>query len=167
MPAAQQHLGILYRKTIFSAPGTRFRTGIRYEDLDIFYRLFEQASKIAYLPEPLYFYRSHPRSFIHTISKGRMDVIEVTDRIVERYAGTSHEKGALSRSFSANFNVLLLLLRSGYEAPEMLERVWGNVRRGRMGALRDPKVRLKNKIGALLSYGGRPVLRCLARITGD
>lgn len=156
--------GILYRREIFSKPDTRFREGIRYEDLDIFYRLFERASKIAYLPEPLYFYRSHPRSFIHTISPGRLDVIGVTDRIVEHYRDTPLEKGALSRSFSANFNVLLLLLRTGYDAPEMEKRVWKNVCRGRRGALADPKVRLKNKIGALLSYGGRPILRLLARV---
>ncbi|MDE7159576.1 MAG: glycosyltransferase [Muribaculaceae bacterium] len=157
--------GVLYRRSIFEYPDTRFREGIRYEDLDIAHRLFERARSIAWLPEELYFYRSHPQSFIHTLSRGRLDAVEVTDRIVERYRGTPLEKAALSRSFSASFNVLALLLRTGYEAPEMLERVWENVRRGRRRALTDPRVRMKNRIGALLSYGGLPILKCLARIS--
>lgn len=74
--------GSLYRRDIFFPDGPRYREGRWYEDLDIFYKLFERASKIAYLPEKLYFYRQNPQSFINTVSPGRFDVLDVTDRFL-------------------------------------------------------------------------------------
>lgn len=144
----------------------RFQEGIRYEDLDIFYRLYEGARKFIYLRFPFYFYRSNPRSFINTWSEARLDVLDVTDRIVT-YMQEKHPElvaAALSRRFSAHFNMLLLMMKYKVDNPDAMRRCREVIRTGRARALRDPKVRLKNKLGALLSFGGMPLLRFISRI---
>ena len=148
-------------------PGARFTAAedSTPADLDLFYRLFERAGKIAYLPEKLYFYRKNPSSFINTLSPGRFDALTVTDRILSYYCGTPLEPAARDRRFSAHFNILLLLLRSGSDGHEPKSRAWSVEKRGRAEAIRNPKVRLKNKLGAILSYGGRPFLNLLSKLS--
>lgn len=135
----------------------RFREGIRYEDLDAFYRFYDGASKITYLPEQLYFYRQNPSSFMHCWDAKRLDVLDVTDRIVE-YMRLRHPrlvKAAEDRRFSAHFNMLLLMMTYGVDNQDAIDRCWNVIKAGRLQALLDPKVRLKNKAGALLSYAGK------------
>lgn len=144
----------------------RFREGIRYEDLDAFYRFYEGADTIAYLPEPHYFYRKNPRSFTNTWSDARLDVLDVTDRMVEffreRYPAVL--RAALDRRYSAHFNMLALMLRNNIDNPRALQRCMDVVREGRSRALKDRKVRMKNKIGALSSLGGVRLLRLLSKM---
>lgn len=163
-PPMNHAWGTLYRRGIFLPDGPRFTEGLWYEDLDLFYRLFERASSVAYLPEKLYFYRKNPGSFINTVAPGRFDALRVTDRIEEYYRGTSMAPAARDRRFSAHFNILLLLMRSGYDSPEVLRKAWMVVKSGRAEALGNPRVRLKNKAGALLSYGGLPLLKLMSKI---
>jgi hypothetical protein len=143
----------------------RFRCGIRYEDLDAFYRFYERAERIAYVPRKLYFYRQTEGSFLHRWSPGRLDVLAVTDRIVdfmrERHPGLV--PAAMDRRFSANYNMLLLMLRYGTGDAAQRAATWSVVRASRAEVLRNPHVRLKNKLGALWSYGGLAALRLAAR----
>lgn len=131
-----------------------FNNGIWYEDLDSFYRFFEKAERISYIEQPLYFYRQNPRSFINTWSDARLDVLDVTDRMVEffqeRYPEL--EDAAKDRRFSAHYNMLLLMKKHHIKNPEAMDRCRRIIREGRMRALKDPSVRLKNKVGALLSF---------------
>lgn len=167
----------LYQKIILNAPwgmlmerrligdSIRFREGIRYEDLDAFYRFYEQAEKIAYLPEKLYFYRQSDDSFIHQWSDARLDALDVTDRIVD-YMTARHPElipAALDRRFSAHFNILLLMSRLGIKNDGQIKRCLDVIREGRTRVLSDKNVRLKNKLGALVSFLGLPTLRFLAR----
>lgn len=145
--------GALIRRELF-ADGRKFREGIRYEDLDAFYHFYENARSILYLPFPYYLYRDNPSSFINTWSEARLDVLDVTDRMLAFF-----EKGypalipaASDRRFSAHFNMYLLMKRHKAANPEALERCRRVIREGRRRALSDPSVRLKNKVGALLSY---------------
>lgn len=146
-----------------------FREGIWYEDLDAFYRFFEQTDRIAFIPLPLYFYRLNLKSFITTWSPGRLDVLDVTDRIVNHFK-TNHPEllhAALDRRFSAHFNILTLLLKYKIDDPTNLNRCLSVIKEGRKRALTDPKVRFKNKIGALASFGGLPTLKVLSRLFAD
>lgn len=173
--------GVLMRADLMRGPdGLRFLEGHYYEDLELFPRLCLRAGRIGYLETPLYFYRQHPKSFVHTFSPSRLDALVVTDRICRLMEREMPElaPAACDRRFSAAFNILLLLERErpqGVPAPRY--RVYGKtyaeiaghcrsvIRQGRMEALRDPKVRLKNKLGALLSLFGTRPLRFLARHT--
>lgn len=167
---------ILYRERMHNSPwavmmrrrllgdSQRFREGIRYEDLDAFYRFYEGA-RIVHLRQPLYFYRKNPRSFINNWSESRLDVLDVTDRLVD-YMKERHPAltaAAEDRRFSAHFNMLLLMTRLGVKNDEARARCRAVIKAGRLRALKDPNVRLKNKIGALASYLGTPGLWLLSR----
>lgn len=144
----------------------RFREGIRYEDLDAFYRFYERATRIAYLPATIYFYRQAQESFMHQWSPGRVDVLDVTDRMVE-HMSTYHPdlaQAAKDRRFSAHFNLFLLMSRLNTGSAETRQRCLNVIRQGRMDAIRDPKVRIKNKLGALASFGGVAFLKLLSRL---
>lgn len=159
----------LYQKRIMNAPwgvlmerrlldaDCRFREHIRYEDLDAFYRFYEKAAAIVYLHEPVYFYRQVESSFMHRWSRDRLDALDVTDRMLsfmeERYP--SLVPAARERRFSAHFNMFLTLLRYNVGDDESVRRCWKVICQQRRHELSDPNVRLKNKLGALLSYLGR------------
>lgn len=162
-PPMNHAWGTLYSRGIFFPDGPRFTEGLWYEDLDLFYRLFERASRVAYLPEKLYFYRKNPSSFINTVSPARFDALRVTDKIERYYSGTALAPAARDRRFSAHFNMLVLLLRNGSDYPDVFRKAWDMVKCGRREALRNPRVRLKNKTGALLSYGGIPLLKLISK----
>lgn len=167
----------MYQKIILNAPwgmimersmlgdDMRFREGIRYEDLDAFYRFYEKADRIAYLPEKLYFYRQLPGSFIHTWSNERLDALDVTDRMADFICNRYPEIGdaARDRRFSAHFNILLLMLRLGINDSHQISRCLDVVKDGRCRALSDSHVRLKNKLGAIASYGGLGFLRFISK----
>ena len=166
--------GTLFRARLLKGDGSpRFRPG-RYEDLDFFYRVFENARLIAYCDLDVYFYRDNPGSFINRWSEERLDVLDVTDRIVDHYsarlaADPSDQsrmllKAALDRRFSAHFNMLALILRNRDPHPEAEQRCLKVIRENRMAELRDPETRLKNKLGALASFGGTRLIALLARL---
>lgn len=156
--------GMVIRRGLVTGAGG-FREGIWYEDLDSFYRFYEKASQIAYIREPLYFYRQSPESFTGRWSAGRLDVLDVTDRMVEFFSRKDPEllKGAQDRRFSAHFNILLLMSRHGIKDEETSRRCLKVIREGRGRALVDRRVRLKNKIGALASFGGTPFMKLLGK----
>lgn len=155
---------VLYSRSLWS-DDMRFPKGIAYEDLDIFYRLFERAGRVAHTSAETYYYRPTPGSVVNTLSEMRFDVLDVVDRI-ERFAEERYPKllpAARSRSFSAHYNMLLLIIANGLDYPEQKRRCVNAIRRMRLAELRDPKVRMKNKIGALASYLGTGVMRMLGR----
>ena len=143
----------------------KFREGTWYEDLDIFYRLFLDADKVAVIHSPVYFYRRNPSSFINTFSPRRLDVLEVTDRLL-RYVEANEPSlvpAARSRRFSACFNMFLLLCRHR-AMPERQAECWSVIRKYRWAELLDRRTRLKNRLGAALSYGGRWLVSVVLRL---
>lgn len=144
--------GKLFRSHLFS--GIRFREGTTYEDLDLFYHLFLRSRLIAVTPAPLYLYRQHPGSFIHTFSRRRADALDVTARLrrfMELRGDEALAAGARSRQLSANFNILLLTLRHSRklgkgEGREIRRRCMKTIEELGAGCLHDRNVRLKNKI---------------------
>ncbi len=167
----------LYQRYIFNAPwgmlmerellgsDIRFRENTRYEDLDAFYLFYEHAQRIAYIPSKVYFYRNASDSFIHQWSESRLDAMAVTDRIVDHMTLHHPEliEAAKDRQYSAYFSTLLLLLHYGIEDATTMAKCKAVIKQQRLKAIFNPHVRLKNKIGAILSFGGLPLLRILAR----
>ena len=157
--------GMLIKSELVRDAGN-FREGTWYEDLDSFYRFFDRANRILYIKNPLYFYRENPLGFLSSWSDSRLDVLEVTDRMVEYFRQYHPEltNAAEDRRFSAHFNILMLMYKHGIQDPDSIKRCISVVKEGRSRAITDPKVRLKNKLGALLSYCGTPMLRLIAKI---
>lgn len=157
--------GKLYRISIFNdGEPLRFRR-TWYEDLDFFYKAFERTDSICILDRTVYFYRDNPDSFINTWSDGRLDVLDVTDRIVEhmRLRKPSLLRAAKDRRFAAHFNMLVEMTRHGIDNPQQKERCLRVIKEQRLKELTDGKTRIKNKLGALLSYFGMPAIRLVCR----
>lgn len=146
--------------------GLRFKKGIGYEDLQIFYRIYERADRVAYSPSKLYFYRRRGDSYLHTFTMRRVDVLDVVDEM-EVYMQTRNPlmlKAVGSRKLSANFNIFMLMAINGVRNDEVESRCWNNICRLRWQSLFDTRVRVKNKLGILASLMGRRVLYALFRI---
>lgn len=157
--------GVLFHKYIFNGEmPLRFRK-CRYEDLDLFYQAFERSDKICILDQIVYYYRDTPGSFINTWSESRLDALDVTDRMVQHYQDKNTEllKAATDRRFSAHFNILMEMERHNIDNPIQKERCWKVIKNQRFTELTNPNVRLKNKLGALISYFGMPAIRLLCK----
>lgn len=159
--------GVLYRASVFNCEQPlRFRK-CRYEDLDIFYQAFERTDNVCILDRTVYFYRDTPGSFVNSWSKARLDVLDVTDRIEEHMSHRSPAllRAAQDRRFAAHFNMLVEMTRHGIDNPAQKKRCLNVIKEQRLKELMDGKVRLKNKIGALISYIGMPAIRLLCRLS--
>lgn len=151
--------GKLYDARLFN--NLRFKAGIGYEDLQLFYKIYEKADRIVAFDTPLYFYRLRPGSYLNTFSIRRADVLDIVDEI-ENYMQKNHPSllnAAKSRKLSANFNIIRLLSANKAFNVEIEKRCFDNIKRLRTECLFDPKVRFKNKIGILLSFLGYNSLR--------
>lgn len=158
--------GMLFHSSVFNGEHPlRFRK-CRYEDLDLFYRAFEKVDKVCITDRIVYFYRDNPNSFINTWSASRLDVLDVTDRMVKHMEQRSPDllRGAHDRRFSAHFNMLVEMEKLGIEDKEQRERCLKVIKEQRLNELKDPNVRIKNKLGALISYLGMPAIRILCKL---
>lgn len=155
--------GKLYRREIFKSDIEWFRAGRRYEDLEIFPRLYIKAKKIAVSTECVYFYRFNPNSFINQWTPDRCDTLWATQEIIKFISERLPElkRAAISRYFSANFNVFQLASKGGNTELQLM--CWTKICKYRSSILSDPQVRAKNKFGAILSYGGRFISRFVTK----
>jgi len=164
--------GKLFASKLFK--NIQFREGINYEDLDIISPLFVNATKIGYINIPIYFYRQHPESYVHTFSLKRADVLDVTQRLTYFIESKCPKllPAARSRQLSANFNILGLIAANRKfiigedrgKADKIADSCWNKIKELRGESLRNPSVRLKNKIGIILSYiGGRPFFQTVSK----
>ncbi|MDE6812008.1 MAG: glycosyltransferase [Muribaculaceae bacterium] len=158
--------GMLFSSSIFrnfpdSSP-LRFRN-CRYEDLDLFYRAFERAVSIAVIDRVVYFYRDTPGSFINSWSEARLDVLKVTADMESHFAHGNPRlwRAARDRRFSAACNILIELMKYRIYNPEALRYCIDIIRNLRIEELKDRNVRIKNKVGALLSYPALPIIKIL------
>ncbi|MDE5871434.1 MAG: glycosyltransferase [Muribaculaceae bacterium] len=157
--------GMLFRSSVFKGERPlRFRR-CRYEDLDLFYQAFERTDTVCILDRKVYFYRDTPGSFINSWSEARLDVLDVTDRMAAHMADRSPAlfRAAQDRRFSAHFNMLVEMARHGVDNPAQKKRCLDVIKNLRLKEITDGKVRLKNKLGALLSYLGMPAIKLICR----
>lgn len=154
--------GKIYKRSLFDK--IRFREGIYYEDLDLFYKLFLEAKKIVYIDTPVYFYRDTPGSILHEWKPKRLDVLEVTKRMEVFLEKTepSLVRAARDRRLSANFNMFCLATIHGEK--EIADGCWRLIKCYRKESLLNKKVRLKNKAGIILSYFGKRFFGFIGKI---
>ncbi len=155
--------GKVYKACLWD--GIRFPSDIYYEDLAIFYKIYERASKVVHETAMLYGYRQRPSSIMGNFTLKRADVLEVVDGFVEdiRRRHPSLLRAALDRKFSANMNILWLMTATGVSDDTIIARCWANIKSLRCQSLFNRRVRLKNRLGALISYCGLKPLRLLFR----
>lgn len=84
--------GKLYAARLFTKSDIRYPDGRRYEDIATTYRLFDEASTVAFTDEPLYYYRLREDSITATPSVQDIDDLEKTYlEISEHYEGNSSD----------------------------------------------------------------------------
>ncbi len=166
-----------FRSDLFD--GLRYTEGRRYEDLDIFYKLYWRAGAVVHDTAPIYFYRQHPASFVHRWDDHRADVLDVTDDIVtwaKDLGDTALVSAAMDRRLSARFNILVTAARTlraaqcaaipTVSAPTQaapscdvaaLQAVVARCRKDidadRRRALRDIHTRMRNRLALLIPTG--------------
>jgi len=151
----------IYRKALFDK--LQFVNGLYYEDLEIFYKLIEASGKdVVWIDSPFYYYRENSRSIINTFTLKRLDVLAVTEQIEKHYASTSLAGAARNRRFSANYNMSILFGLNGHR--EISRQCWSIVKSYRKEVLFDSAGRLKNRIGAAVSYLGLDFSLFIAKI---
>lgn len=154
----------LFRKELFD--GIRFSEGLIYEDLELLPRILSKAKKVVWSNDRQYSYTKRPDSTTRAFSEKRLDVLKVTTSIAERME-TEHPEllpAAYDRMLSANFNMFQLLVRNGMAKSESASKCYDTIKRLRFGRLTDRHVRLKNKVGIIMSYFGRSFLTALCRM---
>ncbi len=147
------------------ADGIAFPDGLYYEDLLYCVETLRRSARVAVIGDVVYYYRDNPSSFINTFSPRRLDVLRVTARVEELLEGDEElQRAARDRRLSACFNIYGLLAvhdRDGRYS-DVSCRCWTLIKDYRRDSLFNPRVRLKNKLGILLSYMGRRVFGLLA-----
>lgn len=160
----QQHLTHSPWARLFKASvlqDIRFPLGIIYEDLAIIYSLLKRCSLVATTSQVLYGYRQHSGNSMRVFSPRRADVINVCERLEQQLASedTQYLKAMRSRLLSAYFNILLLSHQDkAADHSRLQDRCWQGIKRLRWQCLLDPRVRIKNRLGILVSYLGRGFL---------
>lgn len=160
--------GKLYRRDVWNE--LRFRKGILYEDLDIFYHVFSEAGRVAYIPATVSFYRQRGTSILGTFNLRRADVLDVTDRLLgwSLTQGRGMVRAAQCRRLSAHCNILGLLLASrdaslpAAEKKRILERCRAVILADGPRCARDPLAPRKIKIAMrMLRVAGFKIFSCM------
>ncbi len=177
LDSEQSMLRMLYQENFSSAPWgrlfradaldrLRFVPGLYYEDLEFNFRFLSTERSVAYATQPVCFYRQHPDSILHYWSERRTHVLDITDNIVRELAasGPSLSRAARDRRFSAHYNIFIEASRAGKSG--VADRCWQVIKSTRKAELLDSRVRLKNKLGAMLSYLGRNIAAAIGKHLG-
>lgn len=157
----------LYKRELI--PDDFFPKKKRYEDLLALSMFFSRDIKVVCSCAKLYFYRSHSYSFLHQFSEDRKHVLDVVDEIEKYYSKSGMHpdeilhQAARDRRLSAHFNIFGLMVANNYKDKALEDRCWSVIKTERFSSLMNPEVRLKNKLGALLSYLGKPTIRLLSK----
>lgn len=148
----------LYKRNLFDS--LRFTVGRIYEDLEIIYQIYDRAVILTYTDEALYYYFYREDSTLGVFNQKRLVVLDITDEIVkymeEKYPAIV--PAAKDRKLSANFNMLALMSLYKSDDESSIRRCWDNICKLRWNSLFNPKVRLKNKLGILVSLFGEKAL---------
>lgn len=149
--------GKLYRRELFEKE--LFTPGKWYEDLEVFPRLFSRACHIAVTSYTAYYYRPNPHSFINTYTPQRKDMLWATEKVLqfvkEHYPAII--PAAQSRRFSAVCNMFNLAIAA--HEYTMAKKCFAEICEQRNTIIKNPHVRIKNKIAAILSFGGYGLMK--------
>ncbi len=150
--------GRLLKRRLFGQ--LRFPKGLLYEDLAIIYPLLRQVHKVTHTDACTYCYTQREASITGHFTPRRTDVLDILDRLLRQVLAEAPQYVAAvqSRRLSAHFNMLRIAPVERPEYKPLADRCWQVIKQLRRGCLANRRVRLKNKVGIVLSYAGRPAL---------
>lgn len=128
-----------------------------YEDLDLISRIIPLAREIKWIDLPLYSYLKKPEGQLCSVSVRCTDSFDVCKGIISRLQRDfpAQIPAGEDRLLSVSFNILRLLSKESHpERHPLADISFRHITALRSHCFGNPHVRLKNKVGALLSYGG-------------
>lgn len=149
--------GKLYKTQLFGND-IEYPKGLLYEDLPTTYRLILKAGKIAYTKQQTYYYVLRKDSIQYsTFNSKKLDIIKIAD-IMEEDIANNYPALLISlkcRLFCSYLNVFLQISDKNTSDHVLWERIISS----RRFILFNIKARKKAIIAAVLSFGGKSLLR--------
>lgn len=75
----------LYKKEILEKAKTQFSKGLRYEDVEFFYKLVPYMERVSFIKEPLIYYVQRKQSIVNTQNEKTKDIFTVLDNVIQYY----------------------------------------------------------------------------------
>ena len=126
----------------------RFTKGILYEDLDIMYRIFDQAHKIAFANTARYYYFQRADSIVHRSFDARHFVLlDISQRILE-FVDQKYPKlhdAAVCRLVFSDF-LILSRIKNEKEYVDEQRKICDNLIRRKAEIYRNKEINMKQKI---------------------
>lgn len=135
----------------------RFTPGIYFEDMDSIPQVLLEAEKVAFVPEPLYLNRRHGSSILATAyNRKKAELLDIAERICTLVEGKGAElnRAAHSNLFSASCSILMRTPDT-VEFKDFRTRAWKHIKDFRLETLFNANSRTRNKVAALISFGGK------------
>lgn len=149
----------LYRRKIID--DIRFPLGRISEDLATCHLFLNNAEKVVYSSYYGYYYRQHESSIMHVFKENRLDALEWAKNIeffcAERYPIIIG--AACCRTFNVAVHLILDLPSNCSNHDIYYEMIWNEIKRTRMRVLLDKKARYREKMAAILSFGGEALIK--------
>ena len=145
----------------------RFTPGIFFEDMDCIPQAFLDAERTAFVPEPLYLNRRHDTSILATAyDRKKAELLDIAEKICTTVQGKGDEleRAAACNLFSASCSILMRTPDTD-EFADYRDRAWKNILETRK-AVRSPRARLRNKVAAFCTLGGRAFFCAVLRRFG-
>jgi glycosyltransferase involved in cell wall biosynthesis len=156
--------GKLFRRDIVL--NNPYPVGKCYEDLFTTYKMVYR-KRIIYGDRQLYFYFQRTGSIMNSrFSFSQLDQIDAVEEIENYVSERCPEllSAAQSRKFSSYCQVLLRMPPEKNKYIEEKRILWEYIKYKRWDVLKDTKTRIKNKICAIISFGGITIMRLIYQI---
>ena len=151
----------LYKRNVIGK--IRFPLGRISEDLATCHLFLSNAQKIVYSSYYGYYYRQHEASIMHVFNPKRLDALEWTESI-EQFCSINYPTiicAAYCRTFNVAIHLLLDLPEKGELHDKYYSKIWKEIERTRIKTLMNRKVRGREKVAAVLSFGGERLLKAV------
>lgn len=149
----------LYKRSVVA--NIRFPIGRISEDLAVCHLLINNATKIVYSNHYGYYYRQRKNSIMHVFNLKRLDALQWALEI-EKFCKIYYPnimEAAICRTFNVSIHLLLDLPDKGEIHDMYYQKIWKEIKRTRVITIKSKKVRNREKIAALLSFGGEKSLK--------
>lgn len=75
----------LYRKEVLDNAKVQFPKGLRYEDVEFFYKLVPYIERVSFVKEPLIYYVQRKQSIVNTQNEKTKDIFTVLENVIAYY----------------------------------------------------------------------------------
>ncbi len=148
----------LYKRELFD--GIIYPLNKRYEDLGTTYKLIMKCNTIVIGNQPYYYYFQSKNSIVRSeFNSKTLDILDMVYQlekdVLKVYPNLIN--AVQSRILNANFFVIRQLPKKKYK--NEYYKIKENIKLTRIDVLKDPKSRLKTKLGILVSFFGISMLK--------